>query len=432
MTSHGDAAARATARHAAERAVARCRQLAEAPYSDMAGGLFRPFLGPAHLATQARVAAWMEEAGLSTRRDATGSLIGRYEAAEPGAPALVLASHLDSVRDGGAFDGMLGVLLAIESVAALHAAGQRLPFAIEVVGFGDEEGSRFPQSMLGARIFAGKAYGAVAAMTDQAGITLREAMHQAGLDIDRLPEATRARGDILAYFEAHIEQGPVLDIEGLSVAAVEAIAGIRRFHVRLHGVAGHAGTVPPSLRRDALAAGSEIVLAVEALAARQEGLLATVGRIEARPGAINVIPGEVSLTVELRSGNCACLDDGLRAIEDRIAWIATRRGIKAVLSDHQAFQPALCDPRLVALMARSMTACGLPARRLVSGAGHDAMMMCDWVPTAMLFIRSPGGVSHHPDERVDIADVRAAFAVMADFIQRLPRVLAPPRDGALS
>jgi allantoate deiminase len=409
---------------AGARAVRRCEELGCEPYSDMRGGLFRPYLGAAHKAAMATLRGWMHDAGMSVRTDPAGTVIGRYEGMEANAPALLIGSHIDSVWNGGFYDGVLGVMLGVECVAAFASRGIRLPFALEVVAFGDEEGSRFPLSMLGSRAMAGKAVGDVSQMRDRTGATLHEAMRGAGLDVGRMGEARRNRQDILAYLEAHIEQGPVLEHADAPLAAVSAIAGIQRFYIRVQGQAGHAGTVPLSMRHDALAAACEMVLGIEALAcAHGDDFVATVGRIEAHPGAVNVIPGSASLSVEIRSADAQCLERAFLQVKALVASIAGRRRVGWEVRDHQTFAPAPCDGRLVDLLRSGIKAEGMPEHVLVSGAGHDAMMMTDWVPTAMLFLRSPGGISHHPDESVIVADVQAAFAVMVNFITRLPEVL---------
>ena len=279
-------------------------------------------------------------------------------------------------------------------------------------------------SMLGSRAMAGKAEGDVSQMRVRTGATLHEAMRDAGLDVGRMGEARRNRQDIIAYLEAHIEQGPVLEHADAPLAAVSAIAGIQRFYICVQGQAGHAGTVPLSMRHDALAAACEMVLGIEALArAHVDDFVATVGKIEARPGAVNVIPGSASLSVEIRSADAQCLERAFLQVKDLVGSIAGRRHVGWEVQDHQTFAPAPCDGRLVDLLRSGIRAEGMPEHVLVSGAGHDAMMMTDWVPTAMLFLRSPGGISHHPDESVIVADVQAAFAVMVNFITRLPEVL---------
>lgn len=411
------------------RAAARCRMLGGERYSDMSGGLFRPFLGTAHIAAMELVSAWMREAGMIVARDPAGTLVGRYEGQRPDAPCLMIGSHIDSVHNGGFYDGVLGVMLGIECVEHFARRGERLPFAIEVLAFGDEEGSRFPLSMLGSRALSGKPLGTVDTMTDRHGISLHDAMAAVGLDAARIAEARRDRSGILAYLEAHIEQGPVLDHEGAAVAAVSGIAGIQRFHVQIGGIPGHAGTVPLAMRHDALAAASEIVLEIEAFAARHaSSLIATVGRIEAFPGAINVIAGRVVLTVEIRSVDDAVLVGSVGQVEERLAAVSARRGVAYTIFDRQTFPAARCDSRLVGMLAAAMEQAGLPRRVMVSGAGHDAMMMTGWVPSAMLFIRSPRGVSHHPDETVEIPDVEAAFDVMTRFISDLGRTGIGPEN----
>ena len=405
------------------RAVARCDLLGVGIYSDLRGGLFRPFLGPGHMAASERVGSWMREAGMATRIDAAGTLVGRYEGAAAGLPALLIGSHLDSVRDGGRYDGALGVLLGIECVASLSARGERMPFPIEVVAFGDEEGSRFPISMLGSRAMAGKLQGPTADLTnltDPDGITLKQAFATAGLDIGRISDAVRPPETVLAYLEAHIEQGPVLDLERQPVAVVEAIAGIERFEVTLSGRAGHAGTVPMGTRIDALAAASEVVLAIEAIGRQgAPDLVCTVGALSVSPGAVNVIPGQVMFSVEVRSGSAPVLDHALSGIEAALLRISGRRGVVVTPGARQRFEPARCDAALSALLDEGLADLGLAPRRLVSFAGHDGMMLADRMPSAMLFIRCEDGISHHPAEAVAVADVQVALDVMLTFIDRL-------------
>lgn len=249
-----------------QRVVARCDGLGVAPFSEEKDQLFRPYLSDAYRATSAQIASWMQAAGMQTRVDAAGNLVGRYEGLTQAAPALLIGSHIDSVRDAGRYDGMLGVLLGVELVAHYAAQGRRFPFALEVIGFGDEEGSRFPVSMLTSRAVAGLLKGAPAGMQDAAGISLHAALAENGLALERMPEAARRREDILAYLEAHIEQGPALEAENRAVGVVTAIAAQYRFRVRILGVAGHAGTMPMALRQDALTAAAEAILVIEKLA----------------------------------------------------------------------------------------------------------------------------------------------------------------------
>jgi len=283
------------------RAVARCDALGRAPFSDIADGLYRGYLTPAHRAALDQVAAWMREAGMDTRLDPAVNLIGRYEGTGAG-PPLIIGSHIDSVRDAGCYDGPLGVMLGIECVAALHAAGRRMPFAIEVIAFGDEEGSRFPAAMLTSRALAGT-LDDVPDLVDGEGITLGTALAGFGSAPDRL--ALARHPGAIAYLEAHIEQGPVLEAEGLALGVVTGIAAQVRYAATVRGTAGHAGTCAMPLRRDALAGAAEMVCAIEAQAlARGGDLVATVGRMDVRPGAANVIPGDVRFTIDGHSSDC--------------------------------------------------------------------------------------------------------------------------------
>ncbi|EJL22997.1 allantoate amidohydrolase, partial [Novosphingobium sp. AP12] len=341
--------------------------------------------------------------------DAAANLVGRYEGQRPDAPALVIGSHLDSVRDGGPYDGPLGVMLGIEAVAALHAQGRRLPFAIEVYGFGDEEGSRFPAAMLTSRAVAGTLEVAALDVVDAEGITLAQALPFAAdyLTARREPAAT------VAYLEAHIEQGPVLEADGLAVGTVTGIAAQLRYSVTVKGMAGHAGTTAMRLRRDPLAGAAAMVLAVEQLARGDNSdVVATVGTIEALPGAANVIPGEVHLTIDVRSGSEARRNGVAEAILERLREIAEARALELGVALVHDLAASPCDPVLMDLMDDALVAAGQPVRRLVSGAGHDAMVMAALCPTAMLFIRCKDGISHNPAEHVEPADVEIALQVM--------------------
>ncbi|MEP9401306.1 allantoate amidohydrolase [Sphingomonas sp. VNH70] len=402
------------------RAAARCRELTRPPYSDRPDRLFRGWLTPAYRATIERVGGWMAAAGMTVRCDAAINLIGRYEGASPDAPALVIGSHLDSVADAGAYDGPLGVMLGIECVAALHAQRRRLPFAIEVIGFGDEEGSRFPAAMLGSRAVAGTLTPGAADMADADGVSVDAALREFGSTAAALGSARRAPGSMVAYLEAHIEQGPVLEAEGLALGTVTGIAAQLRLEVTVRGHAGHAGTVTMPLRRDALAAAARMVAAIEDIAlADASDLVATVGRIAATPGAANVIAGEARFTVDIRAGASDRRDRAATAIDAAMHAIARERGVAIAVTTIHDLPPAPCDARLMDLMDAAIVATGQPARRLLSGAGHDAMAMAALGPVAMLFLRCAGGISHHPAEHVDSADADAAFAAMRGFIDRL-------------
>lgn len=398
------------------RAVARCDLLGVAPYSDTPDGLYRGWLTPAHRAAIDRIGAWMVEAGMTVHLDPAANLIGRYEGMQDG-PALLIGSHIDSVRDAGRYDGPLGILLGIECVAALHAENRRAPFPIEVIAFGDEEGSRFPAAMLTSRAVAGTLPPDATAIVDADGVSVDEARHAFGLTG---PIATAARGATLAYLEAHIEQGPVLESEGLAVGTVTGIAAQRRYAATVTGLAGHAGTSAMPLRRDALAAAAEMILAIERTAhTAASDLVATVGRIDATPGAANVIPGHVAFTLDIRSGDAGRRDAAAADILAACHAIATERGVTFAADRIHDLRPSPCDPHLMDLLDAATVAAGQPVRRLVSGAGHDAMVMAALCPTAMLFIRCAGGISHNPAEAVAPADVDTAFAVLTGFIDRL-------------
>ncbi|GBQ20774.1 allantoate amidohydrolase [Acetobacter estunensis NRIC 0472] len=409
-----------------ERAVARCNQLGVPPFSDETGLLYRPWLGPGFVATVEAVAQWMREAGMSVREDAAANLIGRYEGTTPDAPALLFGSHLDSVRDGGRYDGMLGVIAAIEVVAGFHAHGERFPFAIEIIGFGDEEGSRFPVTMLTTRAVAGvleehDPNAAFAELCDANGINVQQALAGMGLTPRGMMTARRRREDVLAYVEAHIEQGPVLEAEGRALGVVSGIAAQRRFEIRLHGQAGHAGTMAMSLRRDALTAASEMVLAVDRVASEAqgaEGLVATVGSLRPWPGVVNVVPGDVTFTLDVRAGTERQRDDAVEAIITAMGDIAARRSIELDLIPRENLAATPCDSRLLGLMERAVAqVTGQSARVLVSGAGHDAMIMARLAPMVMLFIRCEKGISHNPAEAVLPADVDDTIAALTAFVR---------------
>jgi allantoate deiminase len=403
-----------------ERAVARCDMLGVAPYSDMEGGLYRAYLTPAHEAAIEKLSGWMQEAGMTPRIDAACNLIGRYPGTDPQAPALLIGSHIDSVRDGGRYDGPLGIMLGIEAVEALHRAGRHMPFPIEIIAFGDEEGSRFPAAMLTSRAVAGTLDPAALDVTDGEGVTLAAALARLNGTMADYPSAARPAGSTLAYLEAHIEQGPVLEAQGLALGTVTGIAAQLRYQVEVRGMAGHAGTTSMPLRRDALAGAADMMLAVERIAARDASdLAATVGRIEALPGAANVIPGTVRFTLDIRSGDRPRRDRAAEAMLDAVAGIADARHLDFTVELVHDLPASPCDPGLMELMDAAVARAGQQPFRLVSGAGHDAMVMAALCPTAMLFIRCRDGISHNPAEHVDPADADAALQAMLGFIEKL-------------
>lgn len=395
--------------------MARLDELAR--FSDEPETLTRLYLTPAHKAAALQVQRWMTEAGMTAAIDAVGNVVGRYEATEPDRPALLLGSHIDTVRNAGRYDGNLGVLAAIEAVATLHAAGERLPFAIEVLAFGDEEGVRFPVTLTGSRAIAGTVDPGVLDAADQDGITLRDALRAFGCDPDQIPFLRRRGGTALAYVELHIEQGPVLEAEGLPVGVVTAINGASRFTVEVLGMAGHAGTVPMHLRQDALAAAAEMVLQVEREARAARDIVATVGRLEVRPGAVNVIPGSVTFTIDARSPRDAARHDVVAHLRDDLAAVARLRGVKVRVERSYEEPAATCHPALIQQLENAVARAGIRPRRLPSGAGHDGLAMVALCPIAMLFVRCKGGVSHNPAESITAEDADIATAVLLDFLR---------------
>lgn len=402
----------------------RCEALAL--HSEQSDGLTRVFLSPQLRAATGLVGDWMRAAGMSVRMDAIGNVIGRYEGATVGAPCLMLGSHLDTVRDAGKYDGMLGVVCAIEVVACLSERGVRLPHAVEVVGFADEEGVRFGATLLGSRAVAGTFDLAVLANVDAAGIAMRDAMRDYGLDPERIGEAARRREDILAYAELHIEQGPVLESEGLALGVVTAINGATRLRVSLGGLAGHAGTSPMTLRRDALAAAAECVLAVERRARATRDLVATVGVVEVSPGAANVIPGRARFSVDIRSPRDADRVAAIADVIEEMRGIAARRSVTIDIERTHESATAACADWMRAQIGAALEALGCPRRELPSGAGHDGMALVGLADIGMLFVRCRAGISHNPAEAIDPADAGLAARAFLHFVEHFePR----PRAG---
>jgi allantoate deiminase len=393
----------------------RCQALAA--LSEEEGALTRVFLSPEQRAANELTLGWMREAGMSVRLDAIGNVAGRYEGRTPNAPCLMLGSHLDTVRNAGKYDGMLGVVAAIDCVHALNERGTRLPFALEVVGFADEEGVRFGSTLLGSRAVAGTFDPKLLDNRDQDGTSMRDALTAFGLDPARTGDAARRRSDLLAYAELHIEQGPVLEAEGLPLGVVTAINGANRFTVDVEGMAGHAGTVPMTLRRDALAAAAECVLAIESRCAREPELVGTVGKLEAGPGATNVIPGHVRFTIDLRAPSDEQRHRASDDVEAAIASICARRGVKVEIRQTHEGKTATCAPWLQEQIGAAIAAEGLPVRRLPSGAGHDGMAVVDLVDIGMLFVRCERGISHNPLEAITVEDAELSARVFLRFIE---------------
>src|SRR5882724_8353695 len=388
--------------------------------------LTRIFLTREHRADADLIMSWMRAAGMRAHLDAIGNVCGRYEGEVAGLPCLMLGSHYDTVRDAGKWDGPLGLITAISCVADLHKRGRRFPFAIEVTGFADEEGVRFASTLLGSRAVAGTFDERAFAAKDSAGFSMRDALSGFGLDPDHIGAAARARGELLGYVELHIEQGPVLEAESLPVGVVTAISGATRLAVSLTGMAGHAGTVPMLLRRDALAGAAECIVANEEFCRTDEGgLVGTVGYINAMPGATNVIPGQVSFTIDIRAPSDAHRKRAVSDIVRRIEAIAKRRRLALQLDVTHENRTAPCAPWLKAQLADAIAAEGFRVFELPSGAGHDGMAMIDIADVGMIFVRCRGGISHHPDEHVELADAAAGARVLLRLIENFK-----PRDAA--
>ena len=367
-------------------------------------------------AVHADLRAWMERAGMAVRVDDAGNLRGCYPGRTLNAPRLLIGSHLDTVPHAGAFDGILGVLLGLALVELLM--GKRMSFAIETIGFSEEEGVRFGVPFIGSRAVTGDLTEELLARRDQVGVSVGDALRSFGLDPSRIGEA-RMGDDTLGYFEIHIEQGPVLESLDLPLGVVEKIAGQSRLEVLFDGRANHAGTTPMSARRDALAGAAEWIGAVEREAHATPDLVATVGNLDVSPGAGNVIPGSARASLDVRHGSDATRREAVSRLLECAQRIAAQRGL-VVSWEHRLDQPAVAmDPFLVRELDRAAADAGYQAHRMISGAGHDAMILARRMPAVMLFLRSPGGISHRPDETVLAGDVAAALETGMRFLEAL-------------
>ena len=389
-----------------------------AAISETADDITRVFLTAEHRVAAELLMGWMRDAGMTAKIDAIGNVCGRYEGDRPGLPCLMIGSHFDTVRDAGRWDGPLGVIAAIACVGDLNRRGKRLPFALEVTGFADEEGVRFASTLLGSRAIAGTFNESALGSKDRAGLTMREALVAFGLDPEHIGAAARARSELLGYVELHIEQGPVLEAKQLPVGVVTAIAGATRLAVELRGMAGHAGTVPMALRRDALAGAAECIVAIEEFCASdRDGLVGTIGYINAMPGATNVIPGMVSFTIDMRSPRDSFRKLAVADVVRQIEEIARRRHLALEINVTHENRTVPCAAWLQQQVAEAVKDEGYPVFELPSGAGHDGMAMIDIADVAMLFVRCRGGISHHPAEHVEPADVEAGARVLLRLIE---------------
>lgn len=386
--------------------------------TDEPGRLTRLFLSPAHRKAADEVAAMMRQAGCDhVAIDALGTVTGRYEGRTAGAPALLIGSHIDTVRDAGAYDGNLGVVAGIGVIEALHQAGERLDFAVEVLAFGDEENVRFPTHLSSSRAIAGTFDYSSLLLRDPDGISVRDALVAFGGAPDGIGAIARDRRGVLGYVEMHIEQGPVLEAQGLPVGIVTAINGANRLRVTVLGDAGHAGTVPMALRRDALAAAAEMVLAVEERGGAFRDTVATVGRLTVEPGAPNVVPGRVQFSIDARAPQDDTRMVMVAAIRNELARIAKRRGVQIELESVTGSAACPCDPAMIAGLEEAVLRHQIRPFRLPSGAGHDAVAMAALCPVGMLFVRCKGGISHNPAESISEADAETAMRVLIDFVR---------------
>lgn len=389
-----------------------------AQHSEAPGILTRTYLTAAHHAAAAQLAEWMCAAGMSVRRDMAGNVIGRYEGLTADAPALVTGSHFDSVRNGGKYDGNLGILLPIACIGQWHAAGKRFPFALEVIGFAEEEGVRFKATLLGSRAAAGTFDLSVLDNLDDSGQSMRDVMAASGFHASGLGKATYAPAALLAFVEVHIEQGPVLLNHDLPLGVVTAIAGASRFMVEVEGLAGHAGTVPMEMRRDAAMAAAEIGLYIEQRCSGKRGLVGTVGQFNVPNGAANVVPGKAVFSIDIRAEQDPIRQATVSDVLAQIELIAARRNVAIQTRKTHEAASVPCAPWLQQQLAGAIEECALPLRHLPSGAGHDAMAMAAITDVAMLFVRcGNGGISHHPDEIMSAADAALGARVFSRFVE---------------
>ncbi|WP_028045336.1 allantoate amidohydrolase [Cellulomonas sp. URHE0023] len=408
---------------AARRIMARCDELAR--YTSMEGGIERVYLSPEHARVNRLASRWMREVGLDTWQDEAGNLNGHLDGKDPEAPSLLLGSHLDSVRDAGRYDGILGVLMAIEVVRALKPRSKDLRFGLDVVAFWDEEGARFGTALLGSSAMAGQWNPAWWDLTDEHGTSLRTAFREFGLDPGRVAAAARRPESLAGYLEAHIEQGPDLDRSNAPLGVVTSIASARRFSVQILGEARHAGGTRYEDRHDALLGASEATLAVERLCRAEHHIVGTVGRLETFPGAVNVVPGEARLTVDLRGEHDDDRDRVWADISRSIDEIAGRRGLRWNATQIHEAPAVWCDGLLQDVVRAGIedTARG-EAPSMFSRAGHDAMAIGAITGVGMLFLRNPDGISHHPDESVSLADVETGLRAMTATVEHLAREAA--------
>lgn len=408
--------------NAANRIMSRIEELAA--ISESADCLTRRFATPEHRQANDLVALWMTDLGMRVWEDAIGNIIGRYapDGVTEDTPAILLGSHLDTVINAGRYDGMLGVLSALACVESLKEQDIKLPYAIEVIGFADEEGVRYQSTYLGSRAVTGDFDTTVLARKDDLGVSMTDALQQFGANAKEIDSAVRKASDFLAYLELHIEQGPVLETANAPVGVVSSISGATRLMVNLTGYAGHAGTVPMGYRQDALAAAAKCISVVEDYCSTTDGLVGTVGRIIAMPGAGNVIAGDVRFSIDIRAASDAVRTERVKAIVDEMTRLCYQRNIDIAIDYVHEASSVDCSPDIMAHMQTAVKDCGCKAVTLPSGAGHDAAAMASMTEVGMLFVRCAGGVSHHPDESVTENDAIVGAQVLMQTVLNMCNV----------
>ena len=411
---------------AAKQVLDRCDQLAQ--LSDVPGQTTRTFCCPSMKKAHRMIARWMEAAGLRYEIDAVGNLVG--QSGVPGRPVVMIGSHLDTVVNAGKYDGVLGVMLGLAVAELIGQSNQSLNFELMVVGFSEEEGVRFNRPYIGSSAIAGCFEPAVLDLTDEDGISVAGALAEFGCDPDQWSTASLVNQDLIAFIEPHIEQGPVLQSKSQAVGVVSAIAGQTRATIQINGTAGHAGTVPHTLRHDALAAAAELILVIERLGQQTEGLVATVGKLEVSPNASNVIPGQAIFTLDLRHAEDPVRHACFQRISDEAFQVASHRSLQAGIQTNLDQPAVLMDYHITQALSDAIQSCGCQACTLPSGAGHDAAMMAKLGRSAMMFIRCRDGISHRPEEHVDLEDVSIAIEVLLETLQRISvNVMPHGRQG---
>ena len=403
--------------HRAEKILQRIDELASV--SEDKNCITRTYGTKAFIEGRNKVTQWMKEAGLETNIDNIGNIRGKFVSGNAGAKTFVIASHIDTIINAGKFDGPLGVLMGVDVVEQLIQSKTVLPFHIELIGFCDEEGCRFHTTYLGSKAVAGSFDKTILDTKDERGVSLQEVIEQNGGDVNKLGKDAIAKKDWLGYFEIHIEQGPVLYERNIPAGVVTAIAGQRRIEIKFTGEAGHAGTVPMDMRKDALACAAEFVAATENFAkTNKNDLVATVGKLHITNSASNVIPGEVICSLDLRSPDEAKLSSSYGAIKKMTEDMGNKRSIGVEWNLIQQTKPVVCDSKMIKLLKQSIEETGFEPVELVSGAGHDAVAVSEVSPVAMLFVRCFKGISHNPLENVELKDIAAAIKVSDNFIQQ--------------